>query len=693
MAHTMRFLLFLLLFPAYLSAQTDSLSTIPAQEDLLESYLQGQEEAAEFEYNDLFENLAQLRSRPLNLNRVTESELEVFPFLSDLQKISLLEYRRAHGDFISIYELQAVPNLDVPTIRQLIPYVKVKSSDASALPKDWLREGQHQIMLRWGREIEERRGYTITDTTRSRFLGDRNALYMRYRFSFSNRISFGLTAEKDAGEEFFTGSNRRGFDFYSAHFFYQNPKGRLKNFALGDFNVAMGQGLILFNGFAPRKSPLTTSIKRNGSPIRRYSSVNEIDFFRGAGATYALGKNWDLTAFFSTKQNDGNIGEPEIDPDTGEPLLNFISSLQNSGRHRTPSEVEDENSIRMTQTGGILRYRGRRLRVSGNALFSQLDQPLQRDSRLYNRYFFNGRRLFNSSVDYQYTFRNYHVFGETAMSDNGAIATTNGLLVSLERRIDMAILHRQFPENYQALNAQPFAETTGGRNERGTYIGMAVRPAPRWEVNAYFDLWKHDWLRSRADAPSAGNEWLLQINYAVRRKMNAHIQIRNEIKNQNQDAPDGRFDRTPERQNLNGRIHFAFQLNPVWEWRTRVYAGMVKLGNEKTEGTALFQDLIYRSKSFPLSFSTRFAIFDTGNSSLRFYAYENDVLYSFSIPSYSGRGTRFYLNARWKIRRGLVLEARYARTDFTDRDEIGDGLERIEGNTRSDFRFQLRMSL
>ena len=694
MEHACKISLFITLFclSAKLFSQTDSLATGQSQEDLLESYLQGQEEESEFEYNDLFEQLEYLRHRPLDLNQATEGDLDAFPFLTDLQKISLLEYRGKYGKFISIYELQAVPNFDVPTIRLLLPFVKINVSTAPTLPGNWKTDGRHQVILRWGRELEEKRGYAIEDSTRSRYLGDRNALYLRYRFSFSDRLSIGFTAEKDAGEEFFSGSNKQGFDFYSAHFFYHNPHGRVRNFALGDFSVSMGQGLILFTGFAPRKSPLTTSIKRNGRPLRKYSSVNETDFFRGLAATFSLGKKWDLTAFASSKQLDGNIGEGETDPDTGEPLLNFVSSLQTSGKHRSPSEIENENAVRLSSAGGILRYRNRRFRASLNGLYNRLDQPLQRSGRLYNQYFFNGDQLINSSVDYSYTFRNYHFFGETAWSENGTFATTNGLLLALERRLDIALLHRHFPRDYQSLNAQPFAETSGARNETGIYLGMAVRPANRWQVNAYFDLWRHPWLRSRTDSPSVGQEWLLRINYSIRHRMDAHVQIRNETKPENTGAPDGRFDQSVERQSFQGRIHFAYKLNKVWEWRSRFYVGFVEKGNERTKGTTLYQDLIYRSRRLPLSMSTRFVVFGTDGSTVRFYAYENDVLNAFSVPSYSGRGSRFYVNARWKVRRGLTLEARYARTDFTDRDTIGTGLEEIEGSTRSDMRVQVRMT-
>ncbi|MEZ4759397.1 MAG: hypothetical protein R2810_06365 [Flavobacteriales bacterium] len=51
------------------------------------------------------------------------------------------------------------------------------------------------------------------------YLGPSYKLYTRYRFRYRQNISFGITAEKDEGEEFFTGAQPDGFDFYSAHLF------------------------------------------------------------------------------------------------------------------------------------------------------------------------------------------------------------------------------------------------------------------------------------------------------------------------------------------------------------------------------------------------------------------------------------------------------------------------------------------
>ncbi len=67
--------------------------------------------------------------------------------------------------------------------------------------------------------------------------------------------------EKDAGEEFFTGSNKQGFDYYSGHFYLKNISQNVHSVALGDFQVYFGQGLTIWGGFGKdfREHPTASS--------------------------------------------------------------------------------------------------------------------------------------------------------------------------------------------------------------------------------------------------------------------------------------------------------------------------------------------------------------------------------------------------------------------------------------------------
>ncbi|MBK8413789.1 MAG: hypothetical protein IPL22_04265 [Bacteroidetes bacterium] len=67
------------------------------------------------------------------------------------------------------------------------------------------------------------------------------------------KISWGFTADKDAGEQFFKGNQkRRGFDFYTAHFAIRNV-GPFALIAIGDYQVGYGQGLTLSSGLSGGK--------------------------------------------------------------------------------------------------------------------------------------------------------------------------------------------------------------------------------------------------------------------------------------------------------------------------------------------------------------------------------------------------------------------------------------------------------
>ena len=66
-------------------------------------------ENAEPEDDSYHQQLQQLRKNPLNINVATETDLQVFRWLSDLQIKNLLQYRSLLGNFITIYELQSIP--------------------------------------------------------------------------------------------------------------------------------------------------------------------------------------------------------------------------------------------------------------------------------------------------------------------------------------------------------------------------------------------------------------------------------------------------------------------------------------------------------------------------------------------------------------------------------------------------------
>ena len=113
------------------------------------------------DFISLLEVLDAYRENPLNLNQAAREELEKIVFLTDFQIQSLLDYRREHGAFLTIYELQLVFGFDSLTVANLLPYVDIgqESSVKRLSPENIARYGSHEIILKEQRVIQIPEGY------------------------------------------------------------------------------------------------------------------------------------------------------------------------------------------------------------------------------------------------------------------------------------------------------------------------------------------------------------------------------------------------------------------------------------------------------------------------------------------------------------------------------------------------------
>lgn len=141
------------------------------------------------------------------------------------------------------------------------------------------------------------------------------------------------------------------------------------------------------------------------------------------------------------------------------------------------------------------------------------------------------------------------------------------------------------------------------------------------------------------------------------------------------------------------RLHLAKTVSKALELRSRIDIGFSENGINTTQrGFVIYQDVICKPIGFPLSFTTRFALFDTDGFQARYYSFENNLLYAFSIPAYYNRGTRFYFNLRYRGIRNLTIEARIAQTYWRNQDTIGSGTEKVPGPRRTEVGAQLKYS-
>ena len=665
-------------------------------EQRIEAIVENLEDGVELDYTVLFDDFKYFLDHPLNLNRATADDLKRLYILSDIQIYALLEHVRKYGQLREIYELQAVRGWDLGTIQALLPFVKVSEGVEAGQWKlrDLVNDGSHDLFLRYSRVLEEQRGYAdatpeeLADNPNARYLGSPDRVYMRYRYRFRNNLSIGLTGDKDAGEEFFRGSQTQGFDFYSAHLYYED-KGWLRRVAIGDYQAQFGQGLTLWTGFGFGKSPFVLNAKRNAVGLRPYTSVDENLFFRGAAVTLGH-KNLEFTVLYSDKPVDANVAA--ADTLDNEQLNLSISSFNLSGQHRTPRELAQKDAISERNIGGNINYKTRRFSIGLTASHTEFGGDLARNLRLYNQFEFNQRQNFVAGIDYNYIFRNINVFGEVSRSENGGTAMVNGLVAALDKKLSLVVMQRRFTRDYQSLYANAFAERGRPTNESGIYMGMEFRPSRSWVITGYADQFRFPWLSYLVDQPSTGHEYLVQVTHKPTRRSEYYLRLRKRARGRNEPGTEARINQPLTWEQEFIRLHAAYQVHPNVTLKSRVEYTRYQIGERAPEeGLLVYQDVIWKKIGSPVTVSARYALFDVETFNARLYAFESDVLYFFSIPAYFNRGSRVYAMTKIHLAKGLDLWLRYSRWTYIDRTEIGSGLEAIDGNQRSDFRAQLRL--
>lgn len=661
--------------------------------DLLAAYMENSEQEGSVDFNDLYEQFEHYQRRPINLNRATAADLKELYFLSDIQISNLIHHRNKYGDLTNIHELQAIPGFDIKTVLILKEIAKVNLSLNTTKNNliAALRGANNTVYLKWKQILQEQQGFLKDDQGQSKFLGDPNHLYLRYKLNVGNEIKIGFIAEKDAGEPYYYKGKTYGADYFSFHAYAKDLTPHLRFLAIGDYAINLGQGLIMHNGFGAGKSSLTTSIRKGGYPIKAYSSVSEMNFLRGLAFTYKLGKRFEWTNFASTKKR--NAGAPVEDLP-----FDAVFSLPLTGLNRTESEISRKHLFRTSLLGTSLKYKFKQGHIAGQFLYDHFDVTLVRGTNLYQRYFPTGNIFYNGSIDYGFNWRNMNIYGEIASNKNLALAQTHGVLIGLDKNLDLALNYRLYSPAYHAFTANAFGESPAARNESGLYIGLEFRPQKMWIINAYADIWKNPWLKFRVDAPGKGREAFLRIKYFKKRTWEIYTQFFYENKPRNIDT---RINQPVDNVRKRFRIHGMYKVNKALSLRNRFELSWYNISNlAQYTGFLMYQDWVYKPIGSNYSFTARYSYFDIKDYDARIYAYENDILNEYYIPAYNGRGLRFYINNRMRITHNLSGELRFELTRLiqeykdkkgrTTNNSFGSSNTKIEGPIRTQIKAQIK---
>ena len=654
---------------------------------IIEDFIEFNEGNADFDFNTIYEDLLILSQNKINLNDADAKTLGQLIFLSSTDIQNIISYRSTFGDFISPYELQSVPGLDIDKINSLLLFVEIKETRRTQQEYEIreLNPSRNKLFLKWKYNIETPLGFLSEDGRPSAYIGNKNHWYLRYNRS-GLRHRMGLIIEKDPGEKMFNEISETRIDYLSFHYQINQLNSWIDQLNLGDFSVSLGQGLIAHNAFGIGKSSLVTQVKKGNPGIRSYNSVAENLALRGAAITLNPRTSpFQLIAFVSYAPRDVNLTGVDT---TG---IETFSSFPSSGLHRTDGERLDQDGTYETAIGGSIGLKTQNIKVSMNALHQTYDKTLVLNRQPYQIYRWEGTNLSNYSVDYNFLAEGWNVFGEAARSSSGGWANLHGVIKTLDPKFDLSAVYRNFQPEYQNIYGNSFGESNNVNNERGVYVGFEYRPDRHWTLRGFVDQWSNDWLRFRTDGLSRGREYLLRLIFRQKRKRNIYLQYRYERKFENS-SEDLNVDFAVPRTIQRLRAHASHHISERIELRSRLEFSLYKKSEDSERGMLIYQDIISRSINSPLILRARVSYFNISDFDSRIYTYENDLLYEYYIPSFSGEGLRYYVHLRYNLSNHLMAEMRWEQTNFFDKEVISSGNNQINGNTTSRIKVQIRYS-
>lgn len=662
---------------------------LDAQESDWRSYVEqlAEEEGIdEHSIDNMYSELLYLESNPMDLNRVTANQLAQFPLLSAAQATSLISFLEKNRPLYTVYELRNVPTFNFQTVSLILPFFKIDSWNQQKEhmpPEAILKNGTHELQLRFDKTLTKRAGYSqFSDSILERYpnrkyRGEDFYTSLRYAFRYRNKIQIGFTAEKDAGEPFLQDGYTKGYDHYGAHMLIRDL-GPLKTLVLGDYRLSLGQGLILNNDFAVIKSWGGEHVVRQTQQPKRHFSTAENGFFRGGAAVLSVcGLNF--TAFYSYRKLDANLSK---DGD--------ITSFKVDGLHRTPLEIEKKRNSSEQVSGLNIDYRKGHFQMGVSGLYHAYNRMYNPVSKYYNQHYLRDSTHFNGSVDYSYQHQGFLFAGETAIARNGTVATLNLMQYRTTQGNNFTILYRYYPTAYNALHGQAFSEGSSLRNERGIYLGGEFSPTRKLTVHSYIDLVQHPSARYGADAPSSAIAYYILTRWDINNQSAIDLRYRYKRKEKNITTQDENLKPLLPYTTQKIRLRWQHLLGSGWQFRSNVDLALYKEKPYPFEkGLMLSQNIGYHGKG-AFSGDAFVAFFNAESYEARLYSYERNLLNTFFMPSFYGKGIRTSLSGRYLCSNTLSLSVKMGHTHYYNRHTIGSGTEQINGNSRNDIWCYLR---
>lgn len=623
-----------------LFGQQDSLWMLESAIDNYEMQMENFEEM-EGVSEEFLEQLESSQSGKPNLNDLNYEVAINRLLLSDYQYYQLQLYIEEYGQLYSIYELDAIEGFTLKDrLRLAVMAVIAPPPKPKPTFKELWKSSKSVLWVRYGQVVEQQAGY---DTTRANhYEGSPAHVQFRYNYSIRQQFGFRIAGEKDAGEQFFRGEQKNGFDHYSGSVYVKNLKW-LKYAVLGDYRLNFGQGLVLGSSMMSGKGGDVSTIRRFAEGVRPVATTNESELFRGGAVT------------LGTSSWSGSL---------------FAGAITESNRNAF---------------GGAASYRRANFSVGVHTVcFGEFaDTALAREKW---QALFHPNRV-NAGLSYHAVWRKQLIFGEMAVNETGKVSMLHTAVFTVNPVFRFATLVRYYATGYEAPMGRAFRVTSGDCGELGAYLAGHIVLSRKVEADFFFDYYRLLWLSYQTDAPIQGADGGVTLTCQLSRKSTLMMRYQWGSKPKNASGEDY-LRRVMDQNRHRIRLQWTNEPFPLLKLKTEVSAVFNRTeGTKWNKGILMYQDVVLNFRKPQLSLYLRIAYFDTDSYDERLYAYENDVYYAFTVGSYYYQGMRAYLMLRYKIQ-NFSIWLRVSRTHYLDRETISSGLTQIDKPHKTEVKVQ-----
>jgi hypothetical protein len=600
---------------------------------------------------DRFQELVET---PVKINSSIEDEISRLFFLSDFQVKALSEYVHSTGQIVSVYELANIPGFDKETAEMIIPFITLENKYIN-----------NSDSVRWRNSIVSNFSLKSGSNDTSN-LGSAWRILTKYKFT-SGGFSGGFTMEKDPGEKLISG-NPPLPDFLSAHLAFSSS-GLIRKIIVGDYSARFGLGTNINTGLRRGISLTSPGYMSANDESKPYTSTEENRFFRGVAAEFSV-TNLELSMFLSKNYIDATIVSSSGSEN------DHIENFYLAGLHNTPSLLKKKDAVSELAYGISFSYNINNLKIGLVWSENRFSLPVKLTGNDPEKvYDFNGDRNNLYTIYYNCFIRKILLYGELSANDNRKFAILEGMSFSPSSRLTLNFLYRNYNPGYATSYGQGPGTGSKTANENGILGNFTFEAARHLFISGGCDIQHFPWLKYRCCAPSWGVRQEIKARFLPSEKLSFDASYNYRLSMADNDESQG----IPDQEKLitkSFKASVRYSVNDNLTLGTRMDFKIADPSGSR--GMILSQDISYSFRKIPVTVWARYCLFNTDDWDSRIYTYENDLLYSFSIPALYGKGSRSYIMARWKLGAYAEFRIKYGITSSVPTGKAFENTEEIK---------------